>query len=76
MIVATEESNMRHDLCTKSRSGSTFHTVSRPLRTGNENVEYAYNKATLLTQLLFQLNALIFIKSIRYYNLYFLSLYS
>jgi hypothetical protein len=29
-----------------------------------------------LTQLLFQLNALVFIKSTRYYNLYFLSLYS
>jgi hypothetical protein len=28
------------------------------------------------TQLLFQQNALVFIKSTRYYNLYFLSLYS
>jgi hypothetical protein len=30
----------------------------------------------ILTQLLFQQNALVFIKSTRYYNLYFLSLYS
>jgi hypothetical protein len=30
----------------------------------------------LCTQLLFQQNALVFIKSTRYYNLYFLSLYS
>jgi hypothetical protein len=29
-----------------------------------------------ITQLLFQQNALVFIKSTRYYNLYFLSLYS
>jgi hypothetical protein len=30
----------------------------------------------IITQLLFQQNALVFIKSTRYYNLYFLSLYS
>jgi hypothetical protein len=30
----------------------------------------------IVTQLLFQQNALVFIKSTRYYNLYFLSLYS
>jgi hypothetical protein len=33
-------------------------------------------KVYIITQLLFQQNALVFIKSTRYYNLYFLSLYS
>jgi hypothetical protein len=36
----------------------------------------AIETAALIKQLLFQQNALVFIKSTRYYNLYFLSLYS
>jgi hypothetical protein len=35
-----------------------------------------FPRMLIITQLLFQQNALVYIKSTRYYNLYFLSLYS
>jgi hypothetical protein len=44
---------------------------------GRSSLDWLAHKISgIVTQLLFQQNALVFIKSTRYYNLYFLSLYS
>jgi hypothetical protein len=45
-------------------------------KTNNVILSVVFPCMLIITQLLFQQNALVFIKNTRYYSLYFLSLYS
>jgi hypothetical protein len=60
--------------------GNLYKTEQSPVDEQKfRNVTNVVQQTTVnivVTQLLFQLNALVFIKSTRHYNLYFLSLYS